>query len=99
MLAGGALIQLFVRFLLVPLARSVYRPVVHGITNLPEQGAVILAPNHCAALDTGVITVVTPRQVKSLSTLRAGARSTAVCTVGTPAWPRWRWQPGRRSSR
>ncbi len=66
MLAGGALIQLFVRFLLVPLARSVYRPVVHGITNLPEQGAVILAPNHCAALDTGVITVVTPRQVKFL---------------------------------
>lgn len=63
---GGSLIQLFVRFVLGPLARLVYRPVVRGITNVPEKGAVILAPNHCAALDTGVITVVTPRQVTFL---------------------------------
>lgn len=60
------MIQLFVRFVLAPLARLVYRPAVHGIENVPLDGAVILASNHRAALDTGVITFVTPRQVKFL---------------------------------
>jgi 1-acyl-sn-glycerol-3-phosphate acyltransferase len=60
------LIQLFVRFVLAPLARLVYRPAVHGIENVPSHGPVIFASNHRAALDTGVITFVTPRQVKFL---------------------------------
>jgi 1-acyl-sn-glycerol-3-phosphate acyltransferase len=60
------LIQLFVRFVLAPLARLVYRPSVHGVGLVPLHGPVIIASNHRAALDTGVITFVTPRQVKFL---------------------------------
>ncbi|WP_329051911.1 1-acyl-sn-glycerol-3-phosphate acyltransferase [Amycolatopsis sp. NBC_01488] len=60
------MIALLVRFVLGPLARAVYRPEVHGVENVPATGAVILAANHRAALDTGVITFATPRQVKFL---------------------------------
>ncbi|MEC3979732.1 lysophospholipid acyltransferase family protein [Amycolatopsis sp. H20-H5] len=60
------MIPLFVRFVLGPLARALYRPEVLGLGNVPRDGALILAPNHRAALDTGVITFVTPRQVKFL---------------------------------
>jgi 1-acyl-sn-glycerol-3-phosphate acyltransferase len=60
------LIQQFVRFVLAPLARLVYRPTVHGVERVPLHGPVIIASNHRAALDTGVITFVTPRQVKFL---------------------------------
>jgi acyltransferase-like protein len=60
------LIALLVRFVLGPLARAVYRPEVHGVENVPATGPVLLAANHRAALDTGVITFATPRQVKFL---------------------------------
>jgi 1-acyl-sn-glycerol-3-phosphate acyltransferase len=60
------LLQLFVRFVLAPLARLLYRPAVHGVKRVPLHGPVIFAANHRAALDTGVITFVTPRQVKFL---------------------------------
>jgi 1-acyl-sn-glycerol-3-phosphate acyltransferase len=60
------LIALLVRFVLGPLVRAVYRPEVHGVENVPLSGPVLLAANHRAALDTGVITFATPRQVKFL---------------------------------
>jgi 1-acyl-sn-glycerol-3-phosphate acyltransferase len=60
------LITLLVRFVMGPLLRGLYRPVVRGVSNVPGRGAVILAANHRAALDTGVITIVTPRQVRFL---------------------------------
>jgi 1-acyl-sn-glycerol-3-phosphate acyltransferase len=60
------LIAQFVRFGLGPLVRAVYRPEVHGLGNVPADGPVLLAPNHRAALDTGVITFVTPRPVRFL---------------------------------
>ena len=60
------MVTLFVRFVLAPLARLVYRPVVHGVERIPARGPVIFASNHRAALDTGVITFVAPRQVKFL---------------------------------
>jgi 1-acyl-sn-glycerol-3-phosphate acyltransferase len=60
------LIALLVRFVLGPLARAVYRPEVHGLENVPATGPVLLAANHRAALDTGMITFATPRQVKFL---------------------------------
>jgi 1-acyl-sn-glycerol-3-phosphate acyltransferase len=60
------LLHLFVRFVLAPLARLLYRPRVDGVAQVPVEGPVIFAANHRAALDTGVITFVTPRQVKFL---------------------------------
>lgn len=60
------MITLFVRFVLGPLARLIYRPEVRGIERVPARGPVIFASNHRAALDTGVITFVTPRPVKFL---------------------------------
>jgi 1-acyl-sn-glycerol-3-phosphate acyltransferase len=60
------LIAQLVRFVLGPIVRAIYRPDVHGAENVPEHGPVLLAANHRAALDTGVITFATPRQVKFL---------------------------------
>jgi 1-acyl-sn-glycerol-3-phosphate acyltransferase len=60
------LIRQFVRFVLTPVARLVYRPAVYGVERVPAHGPVIIASNHRAALDTGVITFVTPRAVKFL---------------------------------
>jgi 1-acyl-sn-glycerol-3-phosphate acyltransferase len=54
------------RGVLAPLVRGVYRPEVRGLSNVPAQGPVILAANHRAEVDTGVITVVVPRQVRFL---------------------------------
>lgn len=60
------MLPLLVRFLLGPLVRALYRPEIRGAENVPTEGPVILAPNHRAALDTGVITFTTTRQVKFL---------------------------------
>ncbi len=60
------MIALLVRFVLGPLVRTIYRPQVQGVEHVPADGPVLLASNHRAALDTGMITFVTPRQVKFL---------------------------------
>ena len=60
------MIALLVRFVLGPLVRTIYRPRVDGVENVPADGPVLLASNHRAALDTGMITFVTPRQVRFL---------------------------------
>jgi 1-acyl-sn-glycerol-3-phosphate acyltransferase len=60
------LIALLVRFVLGPLVRKIYRPRVDGVEHVPAEGPVLLASNHRAALDTGMITFATPRQVKFL---------------------------------
>ncbi len=59
-------VHLLVRWLLAPLARLVYRPVVHGADNVPRTGAVILAANHRAAVDTAVIALTAGRPVSFL---------------------------------
>ncbi|GAA4549146.1 lysophospholipid acyltransferase family protein [Amycolatopsis samaneae] len=60
------MLPLLVRFVLGPLVRAIYRPRITGAGNIPATGPVILAANHRAALDTGVITFASPRQVKFL---------------------------------
>lgn len=60
------MLPLLVRFVLGPLVRAVYRPQVEGVEHVPADGPVLLAANHRAALDTGVITFTTPRQVRFL---------------------------------
>ncbi|WP_224387614.1 1-acyl-sn-glycerol-3-phosphate acyltransferase [Pseudonocardia sp. ICBG1293] len=58
--------QLFLRYVLAPLARLVWRPRVHGADRIPATGPVILAANHRAAVDTAFIPLVAPRRVAFL---------------------------------
>jgi 1-acyl-sn-glycerol-3-phosphate acyltransferase len=60
------LLNQFVRHVLAPLARLVYRPEVDGLENVPAEGPVIIAANHRAVLDTAVISLVVRRQVHFL---------------------------------
>ncbi|MFC3452056.1 lysophospholipid acyltransferase family protein [Amycolatopsis speibonae] len=60
------MLPLLVRFVLGPLVRALYRPDIRGVENIPATGPVLLAPNHRAALDTGVITFTAMRPVKFL---------------------------------
>ena len=50
-----------------PLARSIWRPVVEGVENVPLTGPVLLASNHLAFMDSVVIPVVAPRKVVFLA--------------------------------
>jgi 1-acyl-sn-glycerol-3-phosphate acyltransferase len=59
-------LSLLVRYVLGPLARLIYRPAVHGLANIPRHGPVIFAANHLAAVDTAVISLVTPRRIRFL---------------------------------
>lgn len=64
--SGGVVLHLLIRRVLAPLARLVYRPRVHGAKKVPPTGAVILAANHRAAVDTALIAIVAPRRVAFL---------------------------------
>lgn len=72
MLIGGfrdrerPVLHQFVRYVLAPTARLVYRPTVRGLDNVPAEGPVILAANHRAVLDTAVISLVVRRRVRFL---------------------------------
>jgi 1-acyl-sn-glycerol-3-phosphate acyltransferase len=59
-------VHLLVRWLLAPLVRLVYRPVVHGADHVPRYGPVIFAANHRAAVDTAAIVLTAGRPVAFL---------------------------------
>lgn len=50
-----------------PLALAYWRPRVTGLEHLPASGPVIVAPNHLALVDSFVIPVVAPRQVRFIA--------------------------------
>ena len=50
-----------------PVARTVWRPVVEGVENVPPSGPVILASNHLSFADSVVIPCVAPRRVVFLA--------------------------------
>ncbi|MBP2365011.1 1-acyl-sn-glycerol-3-phosphate acyltransferase [Pseudonocardia parietis] len=58
--------QLFIRYVLAPLVRLLWRPRVHGAGRIPVDGPVILAANHRAAVDTVFIPLIAPRRVAFL---------------------------------
>lgn len=58
--------HLLVRWLLAPLVRLIYRPVVHGAGRIPRSGPVILAGNHLAAIDTAAVALTAGRPVSFL---------------------------------
>jgi 1-acyl-sn-glycerol-3-phosphate acyltransferase len=51
------------RFVVAPLARLVYRPIIEGRDNVPKHGAVIIASNHLSFIDSVVIPICAPRPV------------------------------------
>ncbi|MEU9131121.1 lysophospholipid acyltransferase family protein [Kitasatospora sp. NPDC048540] len=57
------MINLITKLVLKPLARTVYRPVIEGLENVPRKGGVILASNHLSFIDSVVIPLTAPRQV------------------------------------
>jgi len=59
-------VQLFIRYVLAPLVRLLWRPAVHGADRIPAHGPVILAANHRAAVDTAFIPLVAARRVAFL---------------------------------
>lgn len=61
------LIQKSIRFLLVPLSRLAFRPVIEGREHIPLTGPVILAANHVSVLDSFVIPLISPRPVAFLA--------------------------------
>ncbi|ANY06885.1 lysophospholipid acyltransferase family protein [Pseudonocardia sp. HH130630-07] len=58
--------QSFIRYVLAPLVRLLWRPRVHGTGHIPSSGPVILAANHRAVADTVFIPLVAPRRVAFL---------------------------------
>lgn len=50
-----------------PIAKTVWRPIVHGLENIPPSGGVILASNHLSFVDSVVIPIVVPRKVAFLA--------------------------------
>lgn len=59
--------KFFSRVFLAPLARIIFRPKVIGRKNVPKTGAVILASNHLAFVDSIVITLVSRRSVSFMA--------------------------------
>lgn len=53
-----------VRTLVRPFIRLIWRPRVSGIENFPSAGGVIVASNHLANIDSFIIPVIAPRQVR-----------------------------------
>ncbi|WP_216214204.1 lysophospholipid acyltransferase family protein [Amycolatopsis aidingensis] len=60
------MLHTLIRLTLAPLARLIYRPEVSGAERVPATGPVVLAANHRAAVDTAVLSLVTPRRVRFL---------------------------------
>ncbi|MDO5662189.1 MAG: lysophospholipid acyltransferase family protein [Brachybacterium sp.] len=56
-----------VRGLLRPAIMTIWRPRVTGLENIPQDGAFIVAANHLANLDSFLIPIVAPRQVRFIT--------------------------------
>ncbi|MFC5178344.1 lysophospholipid acyltransferase family protein [Nocardioides taihuensis] len=52
---------------IMPVARLLWRPDVHGVEHIPRTGPVILASNHLSFVDSVVIPCVVPRKVAFLA--------------------------------
>jgi 1-acyl-sn-glycerol-3-phosphate acyltransferase len=55
------------RSLVPPVAKAIWRPVVHGLRHIPREGGLILASNHLSFADSVMIPVVVPRKVVFLA--------------------------------
>jgi 1-acyl-sn-glycerol-3-phosphate acyltransferase len=56
-----------VKNILSPAFRMLWRPVVEGLENIPEQGAAILASNHLSVLDSAFLAMAVRRRITFLA--------------------------------
>ncbi len=56
--------QFIIRFVVVSIARTIYRMRCQGIENVPTSGAVLLLPNHVTWADGMIISAAVPRPVR-----------------------------------
>ena len=57
----------FIKAVLAPILRLMFRPTAHGLENVPATGACIIAGNHNSFLDNFMIPLVVPRRVTFLA--------------------------------
>jgi len=50
-----------------PVAKTVWRPTIEGLENVPPEGGLIIASNHLSFVDSVVIPIVAPREVVFLA--------------------------------
>ncbi len=55
------------RVVIAPLAKSLWRPTITGVGNVPRTGGVILASNHLSFIDSFAIPISAPRPVSFLA--------------------------------
>ncbi|HEX7355412.1 MAG TPA: lysophospholipid acyltransferase family protein [Mycobacteriales bacterium] len=53
--------------ILTPLLRTLYRPWIEGLENIPDEGAAILASNHLSWLDWIFLPLLVPRRISFLA--------------------------------
>ncbi|MEN9360730.1 MAG: hypothetical protein RL095_2265, partial [Verrucomicrobiota bacterium] len=56
--------QFIIRFVVVTIARTIYRMRCQGVENVPTSGAVLLLPNHVTWADGMIISAAVPRPVR-----------------------------------
>lgn len=56
-----------VRPILVPLVKMVWAPRISGVENLPTEGPFLVASNHIANVDSFVLPIAAPRQVRFIA--------------------------------
>lgn len=55
------------KVILTPILRTLFRPRIEGLENIPEQGPAILAPAHMAFCDSVFLPLMVPRRVTFLA--------------------------------
>ncbi len=55
------------KVILTPILRTLFRPTIEGLENIPDKGPVILAPTHLAFCDSVFLPLMVPRRVTFLA--------------------------------
>jgi 1-acyl-sn-glycerol-3-phosphate acyltransferase len=60
-----------VKGVLTPILRTLYRPWVEGLENIPAEGGALIASNHLSYLDWIFLPLMVPRKISTTSPRRA----------------------------
>jgi hypothetical protein len=75
-------------------ARLVWRLEVHGASNVPLEGAAIIAPNHLSLLDPPLIGCACPRELRFIA--KAELFRYGCSLSSSEGWARSLWSAARR---